>query len=162
ESHDDGLIQRILPIVVRPGAAGGEQPTHQVVDAYARFIESLHKLEPAFALGWANTGQAAQPQIDQEAHTNPPPLAPKDPELQRLTGVKKKLAAHIGKSDAFWARLCIVFHCIEHVTASASGPAQQGMPFMITEAMKQKLLACGVTDAEIHTMTPERALERLA
>src|SRR5262249_11222134 len=28
ESHDDGLIQRLLPIVVRPGTAGPDEPTH--------------------------------------------------------------------------------------------------------------------------------------
>src|SRR5262245_4638636 len=162
ESHDDGLIQRILPIVVRPGAAGRDEPTHDVVDAYARLIESLHRLEPTFAVGWDNTGQATKLQFDDEAQTIRRQLAQKHLELMGLEVVNKKLAAHIGKYDAFWARLCIVFHCIEHVTASASGPAQQGMPFMITEAMKQKLRACGVTDAEIHTMTPERALERLA
>jgi RecA-family ATPase len=41
-------------------------------------------------------------------------------------------------------------------------PAQQGLPFVITEATKQKLRAQGVTDDEIHEMTPAQAHERLA
>ena len=28
--------------------------------------------------------------------------------------VNKKLAAHIGKYDGLFARLCLIWHCIEH------------------------------------------------
>jgi RecA-family ATPase len=40
-------------------------------------------------------------------------------------------------------------------------PAQQGIPFVITKAMKQELRARGVTDDEIHDMTPAAAHARL-
>jgi hypothetical protein len=42
-----------------------------------------------------------------------------------LEVINKKLAAHIGKYDAFFARLCVVFHCVEHL----SGPTQANMAF---------------------------------
>ena len=35
-------------------------------------------------------------------------------ELQRV--INKKLAAHVGKYNGYFARLCIIWHCIEHAT----------------------------------------------
>src|SRR5262249_41311665 len=126
ESHDDGLIQRLLPIVVRPGTAGRDEPTHETVDAYADLIERLHRLEPTFAVGWDKpSGQATQLKFDDDARTNLRQVEQKHVELMGLEVINKKLAAHIGKYDAFFARLCVVFHCVEHL----SGPAQKSMAF---------------------------------
>jgi Protein of unknown function (DUF3987) len=124
ESHDDGLIQRLLPIVVRPGTAGRDEPTHETVDAYADLIERLHRLEPTFAAGWDNpSGQATKLEFDYDAQAIRRQLAQKHLELMGLEVINKKLAAHIGKYDAFFARLCVVFHCVEHL----SGPTQASM-----------------------------------
>jgi Protein of unknown function (DUF3987) len=126
ESHDDGLIQRLLPIVVRPGTAGRDEPTHETVDAYADLIERLHRLEPTFAAGWDNpSGQATKLEFDYDAQAIRRQLAQKHLELMGLEVINKKLAAHIGKYDAFFARLCVVFHCVEHL----SGPTQANMTF---------------------------------
>src|SRR5262249_4004125 len=35
-------------------------------------------------------------------------------ELMACEAVNKKLAAHIGKYDGLFARLCLIWHCIEH------------------------------------------------
>jgi hypothetical protein len=134
---------------------------HDVVKDYADLIERLHRLKPKFAAGWDNaSGQATKLEFDDDAQTIRRRLEQKHLKLMGLEVINKKLAAHVGKYDAFFARLCVVFHCVEHL--SASGPAQASMAFMITEAMKQKLRAQGVTGDEIHTMTPEQAHERLA
>jgi hypothetical protein len=126
ESHDDGLIQRLLPIVVRPGTAGRDEPTHETVDAYEGLIERLHRLEPTFAVGWDNhCGQATRLEFDDDAQAIRRQLAQKHLELMGLEVINKKLAAHIGKYDAFFARLCVVWHCVEHL----SGPAQASMAF---------------------------------
>ena len=128
ESHDDGLIQRLLPIVVRPGTAGRDEPTHETVDAYEDLIERLHRLEPTFAVGgWDNNpyDQAKKLEFDDDAQAIRRQLAQKHLELMGLEVINKKLAAHIGKYDAFFARLCVVWHCIEHL----SGPAQASMAF---------------------------------
>jgi len=126
EAHDDGLIQRLLPIVLRPGAEGQDAPAHDVVDAYARLVESLHKLQPGFVVGWDNTsGLADRLEFDDDAQAIRRRLEQRHLKLMGLEVINKKLAAHVGKYDAFWARLCVVFHCIEHL--SASGPAQASM-----------------------------------
>ena len=41
-------------------------------------------------------------------------LEAKHLELQSLESVNRKLASHIGKYDGLFARLCIVWHCIEN------------------------------------------------
>jgi hypothetical protein len=126
ESHDDGLIQRLLPIVVRSGTAGRDEPTHETVDAYAGLIERLRWLEPTFAVGWDNpSGQATRLEFDDDAQAIRRRLAQKHLEFMGLEVINKKLAAHIGKYDAFFARLCVVFHCVEHL----SGPTQANMAF---------------------------------
>src|SRR5262249_311542 len=126
ESHDDGLIQRLLPIVVRPGTAGRDEPTHEIVDAYADLIEGLHRLEPTFAVGWDNpSGQATKLEFDDDAQEIRRQLAQEHLDLMGLEVVNKKLAARIGKYDAFFARLCVVWHCVQH----QSEPAQASMAF---------------------------------
>jgi Protein of unknown function (DUF3987) len=116
------LIQRLLPIVVRPGTAGRDEPTHETVDAYAGLIERLRWLEPTFAVGWDNpSGQATRLEFDDDAQAIRRRLAQKHLELMGLEVINKKLAAHIGKYDAFFARLCVVFHCVEHATSRGQG-----------------------------------------
>jgi Protein of unknown function (DUF3987) len=155
ESHDDGLIQRLLPIVVRPGAEGQDEAKHKVVDAYEGLIERLHRLEPKFAAGWDNhSGQATRLEFDDDAQTIRRRLEKKHLKLMGLEVVNKKLAAHIGKYDAFFARLCVVFHCVEHL----SGPAQTSMAFVQERPTKPQSgsLPCTITAA-----TAERAAKFL-
>ena len=46
ETYDDGLIQRLLPIVLREATLGHDEPTPPVVEEYAKLIERLHQLTP--------------------------------------------------------------------------------------------------------------------
>jgi hypothetical protein len=128
ETHDDGLIQRLCPIVLQPGAAGTDEPMHEVVTAYERLIERLHNLKPSFSSGvpgpWHlpshdhleldDAGQAVRRRLEQ-----------KHQELMGLEVINKKLASHLGKYDAFFARLCVIWHCVEHATAP------DGVPWII-------------------------------
>ena len=77
-------------------------------------------------MGWDNpSGQATRLEFDDDAQAIRRRLAQKHLELMGLEVINKKLAAHIGKYDAFFARLCVVFHCVEHL----SGPTQANMAF---------------------------------
>jgi hypothetical protein len=40
-------------------------------------------------------------------------LETKHLELMNLESINKKLAAHIGKYDGLFVRLCVIWHCIE-------------------------------------------------
>src|SRR4029077_8221681 len=37
-------------------------------------------------------------------------------ELMKTENLNRKLASHFGKYNGIFARLCVIFHCIEHCT----------------------------------------------
>ena len=41
-------------------------------------------------------------------------LERKHADLQKLVVINKKLAAHVGKYDGLFARLCVIWHCVEN------------------------------------------------
>jgi hypothetical protein len=148
EAHDDGLIQRLLPIVVRAGTEGQDTPAHDVVEAYAHLIESLHKLQPTFAAGWDNpAGLADRLEFDDDAQAIRRRLEKKHLEVIGLEVINRKLAAHVGKYDSFFTRLCVVFHCIEHVSANEPAQASMFAPEHPHERAPLKNLPCTITAA---------------
>jgi hypothetical protein len=46
ECEDDGLLQRILPVILKPAVPECDEPGSGAVDAYKQLVSSLHKLEP--------------------------------------------------------------------------------------------------------------------
>lgn len=109
EAHDDGLLQRLFPIVVAPASVGVDEPAPPVSSRYAALIERLHGMgRPKKGLGefdlrFDDGAQAIRDGLELEHH-----------ELQiAWETINKKLASHIGKLDGLFARLCVVWHCIE-------------------------------------------------
>lgn len=103
---DDGLIQRMNMIMLRDGVLGKDEPTSQEADHYDSLIEQLHQLSPQIGrvLRFDSTAQEIRQQLEQkhlDLH-----LAYKN--------VNRKLSAHFGKYNGMFARLCLLFHCIEH------------------------------------------------
>jgi Protein of unknown function (DUF3987)/RepB DNA-primase N-terminal domain len=121
-TYDDGLIQRLLPIVLRPGTLGQDDETSPVTDEYAELIERLYEMTPSsiednpfLSYALSLEGQHAVLQFDDAAQVIRRQLEQKHLELQQAFEViNKKLASHVGKYNGYFARLCIVFHCIEH------------------------------------------------
>jgi hypothetical protein len=148
EAHDDGLVQRLLPIVVRAGTEGQDTPAHDVVGAYAHLIESLHKLQPTFATDWDNpAGLVDRLEFDDDAQAIRRRLEKKHLELMGLEVINRKLAAHVGKYDSFFTRLCVVFHCIEHVSANEPAQASMFASEHPRERPQLKNLPCTITAA---------------
>jgi hypothetical protein len=102
DSVDDGLIQRGLPVILRPAIKGRDEPESPAVFEYAQCISRLHRLD-AIVLRFDEGAQAYREELEEE-HIS----------LQDCEAVDPKLAAHIGKYDGLFARLCIIFHCIEN------------------------------------------------
>lgn len=113
DAHDDGLLQRILPIVLGNSRLGRDEPLSPSSGAYTHLVERLHALRPAVRmigpvpaethLRFDEPGQDCRRDMEARHHA----LA------QTWEAVNKKLSAHFGKYDSFFARLCVVFHCIE-------------------------------------------------
>lgn len=110
DSHDDGLLQRLFPIVLRRGRMGKDVPMPDVAKDYQRLIERLAGMKqakrgdfPVDAVRFSPEAQAIWREV-----TN------RNFELSSSwEAVNSKLAAHFGKYDGMFARLCLVWHCIE-------------------------------------------------
>jgi hypothetical protein len=109
DTVDDGLLQRMFPIILRRGTAGRDAPTSQAGQRYDALIERLHACpEPPAPL-----------QFDDGALKIREELERKHIDLMACEIVNKKLAAHIGKYDGLFARLCLLWHRIEDTPGSA-------------------------------------------
>jgi len=110
EATDDGLIQRFFPIVLQPASVGKDEEVQDVAFEYDGMIDRLHSLKaPDSVLG------ALPLQFSDGARRIREELEAKHHKLVVSTeGFNKKLAAHIGKFDGLFPRLCIIWHCIEH------------------------------------------------
>ena len=131
DTYDDGLLQRLLPIVVRPGAAGQDTQTPSIADDYAGLIEQLHTARPPQIGNWNLTDTPVALEFDAEAHVIRQQLERKHLELMGIEIINKKLAAQIGKYDGYFARLCVVWHCIEN--------ARKDLPPFIGEYTAQRV-----------------------
>ncbi len=109
EAADDGLLQRLFPIVLGPSSVGIDAPPSAAVGEYSGLIQRLHKIQRPrvglneVSLKFDDEGQALRQELSEKHH-----------DMQAgWEIINKKLAAHIGKYDGLFARLCVVFHCIE-------------------------------------------------
>lgn len=104
DTTDDGLIQRLIPVVLRPGKVGRDVPTDGTLQGYERLIERLELLRAA-----------ERPlMLDANARGVRERLEGQHLALScDLEGVSPKMAAHFGKHDGLFARLCVLWHCIE-------------------------------------------------
>jgi hypothetical protein len=101
-SHTPDL-QRLLPIVLRSGTVGKDAPTTQAGHRYEDLVNRLHKqVFVAKPLQFSDAALLIREELEQRH------LAPMDCEA-----INKKLAAHIGKYNGIFVRLCLLWHCIE-------------------------------------------------
>jgi Protein of unknown function (DUF3987) len=116
ESHDDGLLQRLFPIVLSPATLGLDEPMTDVAKRYSDLIHKLHTLT-AKQIGDYGPGATGEGilKFDDDAQAIRKELENKHLNLQALEMINPKLAAHIGKLDGLFARLCIIWHCIENI-----------------------------------------------
>jgi hypothetical protein len=111
ESADDGLIQRFLPVVLRPATIGRDASTGEATAAYERLVERLTQLAPPRS-GNLSVGEPLL--LSAEARAVRERLEIEHASLvMALENVSPKLAAHFGKLNGIFARLCLLWHCVE-------------------------------------------------
>ncbi|MBO3760034.1 DUF3987 domain-containing protein [Ciceribacter sp. L1K22] len=114
EMQDDGLLQRLFPIILRAGKLGKDVPMPDVVGEYGALVDRLHVLRKPLRGGMQEVplrfSPAAQ-RVWQEVAERNHDLA------TAWESVNVKLAAHCGKFNGMFARLCLVWHCIESKSA---------------------------------------------
>lgn len=113
-AEDDGLIQRFFPILLKRAQMGKDKPTPDVTSEHATLVKALHQLEASDVLKF--DAEALAIRMHEEARNH---------RLQVFEEINTKLASHIGKYDGLFARLCLVWHCIEHAQA-------EELPLLVT------------------------------
>jgi Protein of unknown function (DUF3987)/Primase C terminal 2 (PriCT-2) len=125
---DDGLIQRLTPIMLRPGwPPQTDQTASAALSDFNALIPQILALRPpqGGCLRFDDGAQAIRDTLAQEHDTMSLAFA----------GVNKKLSTALAKQDAVFARLCIVWHCVEHADN------KQGLPELVTEDTARRVAA---------------------
>jgi hypothetical protein len=120
DAHDDGLIQRLFPIVLKPATLGDDDPPpSNAMKAYSDTILALTRAEIAAYDGYIDTGDPKRLAFSPEANEVRREMEKKHLNMMSIELVNRKLAAHIGKYDGLFARLCVCFHALENIEFGA-------------------------------------------
>jgi hypothetical protein len=118
-----------------------------IVDEFTRIAKQLYELSPDKLVfdhftKLASEAPGAQKRVLFEAGAQAVrrQQAEKHMKLQPLVFINKKLAAHIGKYNGYFARLCLLFHCIEHYRGGIPGFIDAGVAERVAEFMQRFLL----------------------
>jgi len=129
DATEDGLIQRFLPVVLPPATIGVDEELPDVVQEYDALIAGLRALVPPSAM----VGGAMPITLDKDARAIRSKLEVEHHSMVlAMERISRKFAAHIGKYDGMFARLCLVWHCIENINAAV-------LPDTITGATARKV-----------------------
>lgn len=130
DTVDDGLIQRLLPVILRPASVGKDMPAADVVGEYERLVEQLNLMKPPQRGPIRSDDKmgAVPVRFDDRARGVRERLEVEHLALvEALETVSPKLAAHYGKFDGLFARLCLLWHCIDNAD-TIHPPAEISLP----------------------------------
>lgn len=112
DAVDDGLLQRFFPIVLRPAELGKDAPLPDVRTMYHYTVGRCRQaIAPCGPLRLDPGAQVIRRDLEARHHR-----------LKTSEAVNRKLAAHVGKLDGLFARLCLIFHVVENFAASPLPP----------------------------------------
>jgi hypothetical protein len=125
DSADDGLIQRLCPIILRSAELGDEEFTSHAQAAFDYTVTMLTLVRPPLGgkLRFDSGAQRIRRQMEIEHHR-----------LQATELINAKLASHIGKFDGLFGRLCAIWHTVENV-------GHVTLPETVTEATAARVAA---------------------
>jgi hypothetical protein len=133
DAADDGLLQRLFPIMLRTASIGRDEPMPPINDRYENLISFLREISPPGIL------KTDFLEFDDGAQVIRRNLEAKHLELQSLETINRKLASHIGKYDGLFARLCVVWHCVEHSECADPVDSHRELPATVTEGTAQRV-----------------------
>ncbi len=105
---DDGLLQRMFPIMLNYSGVGLDAERPPAQDVYNFTVMMLNHVK--------TNGKPLR--FDEDAQLLWRQRERRHNELMAAELVSKKFASHIGKYDGLFARLCIVWHAVESVNVS--------------------------------------------
>lgn len=110
---DDGLIQRIIPIILKQSAKGTPAPPPEENELYGQMIKRFTNIKAARDLesNFLGNGKLV---FDEGAQRIQDGVEDRCMAFYPIEQENPKLASHIGKYTGLFARLCVIFHCIEN------------------------------------------------
>jgi Protein of unknown function (DUF3987) len=148
QTVDDGLIQRLIPIALRAATVGKDEPRPDAVKDYNDLVESIYRGSRGGFSGIAcdfNEAPEQRVQFTPEGQAVRRRLEQKHVDLMNCEAVNRKLAAHIGKYDGIFARLCLIWHCIEHAKGGRIDPIAGGTAERVAQFLHGFLLPHAVS-----------------
>ena len=117
-SSDDGLIQRLTPIMLRPAELTDDGADTEEADKdFTNLIETLLDLTPTVRpLKFDEGAQTIRRELEIEHHERARSWEP----------INKKMSSAFGKQDGYFAELCVIWHCAENA-------GQDPLPGVVTE-----------------------------
>jgi hypothetical protein len=132
DTIDDGLIQRIVLIMLKPASKSHDKEYPVEAIDYNALVNRLrNKIS-------GTGGSFPEPvEFSDEAMAIRERLEERHLELtQTFDMLNKKLAAHIGKYDGLYVRLCLLWHCIEAVEEM---PGRDWVPRILSGSTAQRV-----------------------
>lgn len=123
-SSDDGLLQRFIPIILRPATQSVDQVVPAVREVYNFTILMINQLK----LG------PSPLRFDEKAQCVRDQMERRHLDLQKVELVSTKLGAHFGKYDGLFARLCLIWHAIEN---AHSGSLPAIIPYNVAQRVSR-------------------------
>lgn len=118
-ADDDGMIQRFIPVILRPTGRDRDVEAPQVAEDMGDMLEALHALEaPSNFFGTRplvlseGAMEVREQLADENFHF-----------VRVMEGVNTKFSSHVGKYDGLFPRLCVIWHCVEHVQGGGNREA---------------------------------------
>ena len=128
DAVDDGLIQRLFPIILKPSAVGKDEPIQfDPIGNYHEAVNGLFRMRPPVPPGSGNRRDIPDVddgtlRFDDDAQAIRRDLEKKHHRLSKAEAINGKLAAHVIKYDGLFARLCVLFHCLDHWNSERPPP----------------------------------------
>jgi Protein of unknown function (DUF3987) len=132
---DDGLLQRGFPIMLQTATIGQDRPADPVVKQFGWLVKDLHKLQPPLKPGHdQGTFKDDVLRFSEGAQEIRIQLEIKHANLMKCEALHPKLIAHVGKYDGLFARLCVIWHCIDNMY-------EPSLPKTITDETARRVAA---------------------
>ena len=99
---DDGFLQRLVPIIVGPGAIGTDEPQPSVVDAYTLRLQGLVDKPAAPGAALSDAAYDIREQLERDLFA-----------LEQSEPLGSKFSSFVGKLSGIWGRLALVLSHID-------------------------------------------------
>ncbi|MBY3194254.1 DUF3987 domain-containing protein [Rhizobium laguerreae] len=131
ETDDDGMMQRILPIVLKPATRDKDIDDGGAFASYCDVVRALYHITVHDIVG-SRDGKAIL-RFDAQAQQVFESVKDWVEELSGLEAINKKLSSSIGKWVSLFTRLSLLFHMIEHASVPHTSEGPRTIPNAICE-----------------------------